>query len=181
MWIKTVHVKNFFSVKDSKEVELDKKITVLIGKNESGKTNFLKALEAFNSDYEYTEEDFCNYSDLREKLESEQVKPEDIEMVTVCFEIEKEDTKRLREIHKELAKIKHLEVTKYFNNAYSAKSPECKIEDLDVKDIRDELALIRNQVDLLKAKLDKHTQRLAPFASSQPQYNQCINLGLSAG
>lgn len=54
--IKTIHVKNFRSIKDTKKIEIDNKITVLAGKNESGKTNILKAIQAFYDD-EFDEDD----------------------------------------------------------------------------------------------------------------------------
>ena len=60
MRVQKIQVKNFLSIKDCGQVRIDEKITVLIGKNESGKTNFLKALESFNGDYQYTDEDLCN-------------------------------------------------------------------------------------------------------------------------
>lgn len=48
MKLKKVKVTNFRSILDSTEVELDK-ITCLVGKNEAGKTAFLKAIEGFKS------------------------------------------------------------------------------------------------------------------------------------
>jgi len=47
MRIKKVRIRNFRSIIDSGEISLDDKITVLLGKNEQGKTNLLKALESF--------------------------------------------------------------------------------------------------------------------------------------
>lgn len=54
--IKTIHVKNFRSIKDTKKIEINNKITVLAGKNESGKTNILKAIQAFYED-DFDEDD----------------------------------------------------------------------------------------------------------------------------
>jgi len=47
MRIKKVRIRNFRSIIDTGEISLDEKITLLLGKNEQGKTNFLKALESF--------------------------------------------------------------------------------------------------------------------------------------
>lgn len=89
--IKKVRVRNFRSYKDSGEVDLDENITVMIGKNECGKTNFLKTLESLNSDYEYSNDDLCYYSeDAMEKETS------DIEMVTAWFQTDNEDKESLK-------------------------------------------------------------------------------------
>jgi len=184
MRVQRVQVRNFLSIKDSGQVRIDEKITVLIGKNESGKTNFLKALESFNGDYQYTDEDLCNYSGAREKLESEELEPKDLEMVKVWVELEQEDKKRLQKIRKDLVKIKHLEVTKVFGNYYEVKSPEYDLEHL--KDIerekltRDMISKIGIEADSLRKKLDDHAARHAPFASSKPRFDQCIEKFLSA-
>lgn len=61
-----MRVRNFRSYKDSGEVRLDEKITTMIGKNESGKTNFLKALESLNVGYRYSIDDLCYYSEESE-------------------------------------------------------------------------------------------------------------------
>jgi predicted ATPase len=44
------------------EIELDPQITVVIGPNESGKTNVLKALESFNPEVALTNDNTCQYS-----------------------------------------------------------------------------------------------------------------------
>jgi predicted ATP-dependent endonuclease of OLD family len=49
MYVKSVQVNNFRSIVDSGVVEFDKAFTVLVGKNESGKTAFLKAIHKANS------------------------------------------------------------------------------------------------------------------------------------
>jgi predicted ATP-dependent endonuclease of OLD family len=49
MFVKSVQVKNFRSITDSGVVEFDKAFTVLVGKNESGKTAFLTAIHKANS------------------------------------------------------------------------------------------------------------------------------------
>ncbi|ATF13532.1 hypothetical protein A616_16580 [Brevibacillus brevis X23] len=50
MKVNYVHIKNFRSIKDSGKIYFNNLITIFAGKNESGKTNILKALHAFNED-----------------------------------------------------------------------------------------------------------------------------------
>lgn len=51
--LQSFHIKNYRSIKDTKKIEISDKVTVLAGKNESGKTNVLNAiLTAYNDDFE---------------------------------------------------------------------------------------------------------------------------------
>ncbi|WP_394530972.1 ATP-dependent nuclease [Priestia aryabhattai] len=87
MKIKWIRVENFRSIKDSGFLYLDSKLTLLAGKNESGKTNILKALESFDED-NFTEED------IPQDIDSE--KEEDFNpSVTVCFEMNLSRVKKL--------------------------------------------------------------------------------------
>ncbi len=61
MHISSVSVKAFRSIMDM-EIHLDSQVSVLIGPNESGKTNILKAIEAFNPDSNFTKDLTCQYS-----------------------------------------------------------------------------------------------------------------------
>ena len=49
MIIKSIRIYNYKSIIDSQEVHLSKDITIFIGKNESGKTNVLKAIRDINN------------------------------------------------------------------------------------------------------------------------------------
>lgn len=48
MFLKSAHVKRYKSVTDSGQVEFDRQVSCLVGKNESGKTAFLEALYRLN-------------------------------------------------------------------------------------------------------------------------------------
>jgi len=61
MHISRVTVKAFKSIMDL-EIVLDPQITVLIGPNESGKTNIIKAVESFNPDIGFSKDLTCQYS-----------------------------------------------------------------------------------------------------------------------
>ncbi|MBU7046184.1 MAG: AAA family ATPase [Theionarchaea archaeon] len=59
MYMRKVRIKDFRSIIDSGVITFDENLIVMIGKNEQGKTNFLKALESFGKGYSYKEDDFC--------------------------------------------------------------------------------------------------------------------------
>ncbi|MDA2068501.1 AAA family ATPase [Bacillus cereus] len=50
MFVEYIRIKNFRSILDSGNLYFDKNLTVLAGKNESGKSNIFKALECFSKD-----------------------------------------------------------------------------------------------------------------------------------
>ncbi|MDW7682388.1 MAG: AAA family ATPase, partial [bacterium] len=62
MTISNVFIRAFKSIFEL-TIPFDPKITVLIGPNESGKTNILKALTAFNYDAAFDNSLTCQYSD----------------------------------------------------------------------------------------------------------------------
>jgi len=62
MLVSNVFIKAFKSIYDFK-LPVDPKITVLIGANESGKTNTLRAIESFKFGAPYTSSMTCQYSD----------------------------------------------------------------------------------------------------------------------
>jgi len=61
MQIVSVNIKAFKSIMEL-DLKLDPQITVLIGPNESGKTNILRALESINPDAEFSKDFTCQYS-----------------------------------------------------------------------------------------------------------------------
>ncbi len=63
MIISKVHITAFRSIREM-ILPLDSKITVLIGPNESGKTNILKAMEFFRPDRSLNTDQTCQYSDF---------------------------------------------------------------------------------------------------------------------
>jgi predicted ATP-dependent endonuclease of OLD family len=176
MEIEKVRIQNFRSIKDSNEVNIDDKVTSLIGKNDNGKTNFLKALEFFNKEYKYAKDDLCSYS------EKEGIEAKDIEMITIWFGITDKDKIKLKELMGNIPKKKELKITKYFDNHYDFEIGDFKAEHLVAapkKDMAEIISAIKSLVDALSEKIQPHIQRYPPFASSNPQYEQIIGAFLS--
>lgn len=63
MLVSTVRIQNYKSIVDTGWIELEKDITTLLGRNESGKTSFLQAISSFSDDDTYSEEEMCYYTD----------------------------------------------------------------------------------------------------------------------
>lgn len=111
MKIKKIRVKNFRSIKDFVDVYLEDKITVFAGKNESGKTALLEAIEDFDADRKIRPEAVPIYS--------HQLTPQ----VSITFEAEAEEINTILDklqIGSERQKEKvDLELIKTFPDTYS--------------------------------------------------------------
>ncbi|MCK4388221.1 MAG: AAA family ATPase [Dehalococcoidia bacterium] len=186
MQIKKVLIQNFRSINCSDEILLDKKITILIGKNEYGKTNFLKALESFTIGHEYVDEDLCTYCSAKEKLETGSVERSDIPIITIWFTLESDDKTKLGEVHEKLAQLEELKVTKFFDNRYEIGSGKLDISALESVPIINIDKLnswpkVQSQIDALRNDLKAQIGRLPSFASAEPQCDQHITNFLALG
>ena len=102
-------IKNYKSVLDSGYCYLNDDITILAGKNESGKTSLLEALEDFNIDQEIREESI--------PIHDEDLKPE----IEIDIKLDKEDIKKIFEnFNIPSQKVKELEIKikKLYPNSY---------------------------------------------------------------
>lgn len=130
-----VRIQNFRTIHDSGWVEFDPDICALIGENESGKTNFLKALRSFNPTYRYSYDDLCQYNlfDLRERRDS------DIPIVTIEYDEEILDEIEFPndiDVSDGDTRYDSLQITKYYDGHYEANgeivqadSPTVTLED----------------------------------------------------
>jgi len=111
MRIEKVRIRNFRSIIDTGEISLDEKITLLLGKNEQGKTNFLKALESFGKEYKYEDYDL-SYLTTYEK------EPQQIPIITIWFKLNDDEKKILSSISEEFEKQPEVVITRYFDGHY---------------------------------------------------------------
>ena len=103
MKLKKYTVKEFRSVLDSGEINIDDKVTCLVGKNESGKTALLQALyrvhpinaadATFDLDYDYPRQEIGDYKDA---IEND--KREETVVVSCEYEIEDDDEKLVSDV-----------------------------------------------------------------------------------
>jgi len=92
MLLKAVHVTHFKCVKDSTEFTIDPKVTCLVGKNESGKTALLQAIEKLNPLEGRTDEfDVLDYpaNEVTEYKQRAAKNPED--SIKTTWELEDDD------------------------------------------------------------------------------------------
>lgn len=115
MRLNRVQIKNFRSVKDI-EIDFDPSCRVLVGINESGKSNILNALALLSDDFTPSKKD-----DLREALSREgQIKESE---VTFVFQFEKTESDKLLEVVSGLiaASVKNPDIVSEGTKKFSVK------------------------------------------------------------
>ncbi len=113
--ISEFRIQNFRNIRDTGFIELED-VTTLIGKNESGKTSTLEAINSFSADYEYDEYDLANSAD---------VSPDDqVPIVSLRFEIgESLVTEFYPDLLDDVSIPLTVTRTKYSDNSYEIRSP----------------------------------------------------------
>jgi predicted ATP-dependent endonuclease of OLD family len=174
MKLEAVQVQNYKSIVDSGIVGIDSHVTVVIGKNEQGKTNFLKALHSFNPKNSYSPNDLPNHlrANLEEKDKSE------IPMVSVWLVPIEPHRNTLKELIQTIDDIKQFRVTRYYDGHYEYRALNNQDRETDVTFAEPHTASlvesIRKEAQSLKAKLDSHASRVAAFASAKTQADSHI-------
>jgi len=172
MKLAKVQVQTFRSIVDSDTVDIEDGVTVIIGRNEQGKTNFLKAIETFNPGTEYEASDLPNH--LRPLLEEKP--PETLPIVTLWFALEPQDKKKLAPVLGELSAVAQLRCTKYYDDTYGfvlvkedgSEGPLPFVR----ADLSEPVARIRAIVEDLKGKLEAHATRVPSFAANDEKISQ---------
>jgi predicted ATPase len=97
MILRTVRVQNFKCIRDSNEFGIDKKITCLVGKNESGKTAILQTLAKLNPT-DTTDPDFDELDYPRHRLSEYQASRDAANTLTTTWELDADDLLELQNI-----------------------------------------------------------------------------------
>ena len=169
MKLRQARVQNFRSIVDSGKVDIEEGVTVLIGKNEQGKTTFQKALMSLNENYSYSEKDFPNH--LRAKLENTPY--DQIPMVDAWFHFDAEDSKWTEAIP-EIKGATGVRITKRYDDTYSyARTTGDGDKPLPLRppDIEPVVQQIRDDLDGLRERFAAHATRYTSFAPSLEQAN----------
>lgn len=149
MELKKFRINNYKSIIDSGDCYLNDTITVLAGKNESGKTSILEALEDFDTD-----------KDIRESakpIKTLQAKPE----ISITFQFDKST---IKEALKEAGSDKkatgdiEIEIIKTFPNIYSFGSTTLKNELFNDAEI-----------DKAQKEIQNHWRKVKKLHSQYPQ------------
>jgi hypothetical protein len=101
-------VRDFRSVKDSGDIVVSQR-TALVGRNESGKTNLLRALESLNPPGGLKA--FNDVKDFPRERDLGEYKP-DLRMLETTWELSDEDRKALADIHSLAGEVSHVYISR---------------------------------------------------------------------
>lgn len=169
MKLKKAQISTYRSIVNVDDVELEDRLTVIIGKNEQGKTTFLKALASFDPDYSYLPNDLPNHlsANLEERPKGE------IPIVRLWFSPTTEESRKLKDILPAIDSINTFKITKYFDGHYSYNSIGTDGKEAQLRfappDISEQTNALVRSVDGLKAKLTAHASRQTSFTTHQAQ------------
>ena len=114
MILKQFRIRNYKGIEDSGEVDVGQ-LTVLVGKNESGKTSTLQALQKLKGAAPQT------YDRLRDYPRGRNLKDfrPDLPVASALFDLSDVEIKRLTEIDPSLRAVRQVRVTRDYAGAYS--------------------------------------------------------------
>jgi energy-coupling factor transporter ATP-binding protein EcfA2 len=169
MKLTAVRVQNFRSIVDSEVVQLSDRVTVLVGKNEQGKTTFLRALASLNQKNRYSPSDLPNH--LRADLEEKS--PAEIPIIRAWLSPEADERKALGGILADADQMEEFSVTRFYDGHYSYSSKRKDGNEAEVRftppDISQYVEPLKKSVELLQSRLAAHATRLPAFAPSAAQ------------
>ncbi len=155
MKIVKFRIKNYKSIIDSGDCYLTDTITILAGKNESGKTSILEALEDFDVDK--------NIRDEAKPIKNEQAVPQ----ILITFEFSQDEVKEMfgdLELDKKANSGLTIEITKSYPNQYNISD-----ESLVASGILD-----KSLTEKIKKRLEKLTKDIGDIHSKYPQLGSAL-------
>ncbi|HTQ83280.1 MAG TPA: AAA family ATPase [Pseudolabrys sp.] len=173
MKLKKVRVRNFKSIVDSGVVEVEPGVTVIIGKNEQGKTTFLKALASWSPKANYGPTDLPNH--LRHTLERK--KASTIPIVTLWVTADPSELKKIG--INDVGAEREFECTRFYDGhrEYFTIGPNGDREQLKFSppNFAKYADMAKSAANELKTKLQNHATRHPPFAAYLPQASAQID------
>ncbi|HWZ33652.1 MAG TPA: AAA family ATPase [Bryobacteraceae bacterium] len=168
-------IQTFRSIVDSGVIEIEDGVTVVIGKNEQGKSTLLKAIEAFNHQKQFAPSDFPNH--LRPMLEDRS--PTEMPITTLWFSIEPGDRQKLSGTIQELDTATELKAIKHYGNNYRfslVDGAEERPLNFAEPNLTAPLLHVHKVGRDLREKLHSHAQRLPAFAEAKERIDQLMSV-----
>ncbi len=164
MRIREATIHNFKSISQDCTLNVDTKVTPLVGASETGKTNILEALSKFFTSEAFDESDVCTFS--------EEPISDDSLMVSVKFRLGDSDKEPLSRINERLAELNEFTLSKQKNGQYVV--AELKLEKSSPKEPQPPGRLTELH-DIIRQNLEQTDAQLAAFYQTLPeQHNEHI-------
>ena len=174
--LRNVTVGNFRSIMDETQVELKDNLTAIVGKTGSGKTSFLKVISSFNRKFEFKESELPNASRIKEDYTNNRVKPEEIVMLRLSFEL---DSNVPEVISNTFGKTDHLTVTRFFDGHYEIES-EDKLLKEGTQNFIENQKQFRDIISALKNDIDRAQQRMTQIQNFRTNINNYLDQFLNS-
>jgi predicted ATPase len=178
MKLTKVRIQNFKSIVDSGIVDIEDRVTVLVGKNEQGKTTFLKGLGSWNPKFAYGLTDLPNH--LRHDLEKQDGST--IPIVTLWLCPEPSEIKKMQldgaGSFKEYKSIRFFDGHREHYGVTEDRSEE-RLR-FKTPNFKTQIDKIKEIATTLKTKLQSHSTRHAEFAAHLPQASGQIDQFVAA-
>jgi len=116
MRLKSVRITNYKSILDSGPVEIEPKLTTVVGMTGAGKSSFLKMISGIDKNETFPENELTNNSEITIKFLSGEIESKDILQLEVEFEVEDDDKKSLPD---EFKKITGVQIKRYFDGHFN--------------------------------------------------------------
>ena len=159
MKIQKIRIKNYKSIIDSGDCYLTNDVTILAGKNESGKTSILEALRDFDTKLEIKEE--------VKPIKGDSAVPE----ISITFEIEKSNLKKIYStigLEKPVSNDTLLEIIKTFPNQFSiSEHTKKELRIFDNTNKKNAEMSIKKSINIIKAIQKKHPE----IGSNIPEFD----------
>ncbi len=117
MKVEKVRIQNFQCIRDSGDIPIDDRVTVLVGENESGKSAILKALLHFNQNQAFKDVDISTMSFIRPRLDSGELSKGSVEMVAIWVTLSDKE-KRVLALPNQLGHLSEFKIVKTLDNQY---------------------------------------------------------------
>jgi hypothetical protein len=180
MRLRRFQIQNYRSIVDSGVVEVEDRTTVLIGKNEQGKTTALRALASLSARSGYGPGDLPTH--LRAAFEDK--KPADIPIATVWLAPEDVDKEALQAVVPNVEEVREFRATRFNDGhiAYARIDQEGREEPLAFSppNLEPQVAALKQHAGNLRQALAGHGTRAATFAPQLPQATGHIDQFLAA-
>lgn len=169
MKLTSIRIQKFHSIVDSGIVELSDTVTVLVGKNEQGKTTFLRGLASLNPKNRYAPSDLPNH--LRAYLEDKL--PSEISVVCAWLSPSTEEKTLLEKVVTDAEQIDEFIVSRFYDSHYSYRAKHEDGSEAEVRFVMPDISRfvehIKKSVATLQTRLESHATRVPAFATSIPQ------------
>jgi predicted ATP-dependent endonuclease of OLD family len=178
MLLKTAQIKNFKSINDSNQFDIDEKVTCLVGKNESGKTALLQAFSKLNPTNPSTGNfdevnDYPRYRmiEYRNRANKQQAG----EALLTTWSIQASDTEKIREmIGPEGDKLTEVRISKGYDNqtVFSFDVDENKV----IQHLLDSARLTQDEREPLAGYTDLKSlrEKLSTIKEPSPNQKRCL-------